>query len=303
MSIVVPAYRAAATLQACVDSLLRHRTSAVFEVMVCASADSEGELPRLPNDPRLKVLSKVPRLSAAAARNWAVRETRGSAIAFVDADVVVDDGWLDGLVAASGRTRAVAGSVRNGTPNSRVGTAEYLLQFVDLHPGRPAGRLHFGATCNLYLPRDLWESHGPFPEDMDGGEDTLLTAALGAEDRFVFQPAASVSHLNRVEVGAFARHQYEFGRFSARLARRGPGHAGGPLRQTLQRHGALAPFAAAGKVCWVLVRAGSLGRGTLGDAMRSLPLLVLGALAWGGGLMAEGMRERRTGRSRVHNRR
>ena len=54
-SVIVPAYRATATLDRCVRSLLAQRFDAGFEVIVVASADAEPELPALANDARLTV--------------------------------------------------------------------------------------------------------------------------------------------------------------------------------------------------------------------------------------------------------
>lgn len=290
VSVVVPAYGSGATLQRCVDSLLRQDFNGSFEILVCASADTEDSLPNLRSDPDLRILRRVPRMGAAAARNLAAAEAAGGAIAFTDADVVVAVDWLERLVEASRGVRCVGGAVVNGTPDSTVGTAEYLLQFLDLHPRRPPERVHFGATCNLYLPRELWAVEGPFPEDLDGGEDTILTARLRREGKFAFEPSAVVTHLNRTGFREFVRHQYEFGKFSARLARLGRDHAATQLRQRLQSHPALAPVAAAGKLGWVLYRAFVSDRTLVRPVVRSFPVLVAGVLAWGAGLFVEGIR-------------
>ena len=291
VSVVVPAYQADATLHACVASLLRQNFRGSFEVVVCASADTVHGLPQLGTDPRLRLITHVPRLGAAAARNRAAAQARGEGIAFTDADVVVREDWLQRLVDASGGRRCVAGAVRNGTPHSLIGSAEYLMQFIDLHPNRRPRSVHFGATCNLFLPRVLWVSMGPFPEDMDGGEDTLMTARLIKEDLFVFEREALVFHLNRTRFNDFLRHQYAFGCFSARLARRGPGLGGSTLRQTLQTHAALAPVAAVAKICWIYFRAVTLGRTLALTALRCFPLILLGVGAWGVGLFVESIRQ------------
>ncbi|HUC36664.1 MAG TPA: glycosyltransferase family A protein, partial [Acidimicrobiales bacterium] len=125
ISVVVPAYRAS-TLSECLAGILEQHTSEPFEVVVALSSDLGSEPPAIPSDPRLRVLSHVPRLGAAAARNRAVAASRGRLIAFTDADVMVSRDWLAGLSNASGGTYCVAGSVLNGTPRSAAGTVEYL---------------------------------------------------------------------------------------------------------------------------------------------------------------------------------
>ena len=284
-SIVVPAYRAERTLGRTVESLLAQELEAAYEVVVVASADAEDELPRLAPDPRLRVITSVPRLGAAAALNRGASGSRGELIAFTDADVVAPPNWLERLIEASRGDRCAAGSVLNGTPRSPAGTAEYLIQFLDLHPRRPARTAWHGATCNLLLPRPLWNRWGPFPEDMDGGEDTLLTLRLREQGRFVFAPDAPVIHLNRTAPTAMLAHQYRFGRFTARLARRGRVKLR-PLTSRWQ----LAPVAVAGRLVSTYARVAAWYAGGRLWAFALMPLVVAGLVSWGVGLMVEGRR-------------
>jgi glycosyltransferase involved in cell wall biosynthesis len=292
LSVIVPAYRAEATLGRCVEAILGQRTDAAFEVIVVASADTAATLPRLTPDDRLRVIEHVPRVSAAAARNLGVREATGAALAFTDADVVVPATWLDALVAASdGLTSVVAGSVENGTPDSAAGTSEYLVQFLDLVPGRPVASVDHGATCNLLVPRARWRDYGPFPEDLGGGEDTLLTQAAHRDGRLIFAPEAAVVHLNRTTVRAVLGHQWEFGRFTARLARRSP-----ELRYGwLQRSPLLAPVAVIARLVSLAWRSTAWLPGQSGRLVKLSPLLAAALVAWGAGLAAEGVLLRRAG--------
>lgn len=295
VSIVVPAYRADATIGRCLAGLLEQDFPGGYEIVLCISADHPGELPSLEEHHRLKVLTHVPRLGAAAARNRAAAEARGRLIAFTDADVVADTGWLGRLVSAADFKPCVAGSVVNGTPESTIGTAEYLLEFVDLHPARNPEAVHFGATCNLILERVLWEEAGPFPEDLEGGEDTLLTMELRARGLFTFAPEAAVRHMNRTRLFAFLRHQFHFGRFTARLAVMDGLYAGGLLRATLTRYAALAPLAAVSRIGWVYWRLAALDRRLFVRSIRCLPGVAAGSFAWGAGLVAQRVRERGSG--------
>lgn len=286
VSVVVPAYRSNETLPACVSALLAQTYPGSFEVVVCVSADSREDLPALPADPCLRVLTHVPRLPAAAARNRAVGVARGKSIAFTDADVIVPPRWLEELTEASEGEVCAAGSVINGTPESLVGTAEYLMEFLDLHPRRRAAAARYGATCNLLVPRRLWDRYGPFPEDMFGGEDTVFTVAMRKDGLFTFAPRACVTHLNRTSFRRFITHQYDFGSFTSRLARRPPDYIGGGLvRATV-----FAPFAAIAKLAWVYLRVTTVDSRSLPGAVRCLPVIAAGVLSWATGLFVEGLR-------------
>lgn len=292
VSVIVPSYRAEATLERTVASLLAQELSGTFEVLVSASADTADELPRLPEDPRLRVISHVPRSRAAAARNRAVAQATGRLLAFTDADVLAPPDWLARLVGASeGGTRCVAGSVLNGTPDSAAGTVEYLVEFLDLHPNRPPATAWHGATCNLLVPRTLWEELGPFPEDMGGGEDTLLTVRARSAGRFVFAPEAPVLHLNRTSWPVVIRHHLQIGRFAAHLGRR----SRYKLRP-LVRYTPLAPIAAVGRVVSLYARAAAWDRRLFLRALVLSPMVLVTLGAFGVGLTLEGLRIDRAGR-------
>jgi glycosyltransferase involved in cell wall biosynthesis len=286
VSIIVPAYRAdPATLRRCLESVLSQRFDGEFEVILSVSADTPEELPLVDDHPRLTVLTHVPRLNAAAARNRAVLVARGTMLAFTDADAVAEPDWVARLVDASRGRLCVAGAVRNGTPESAAGTVEYLVEFLDLSPRRPPATLWHGATCNLLLPRHLWERHGPFAEDILGGEDTLLTVATRREGVFAFAPRAVVTHLNRTRTLTVLAHQRAIGRYSAQLGRRSPYRL-----RALVRYTALAPLAVVARVASLYLRLAAWERPLLLRALRLGPLVVLAFLWWGAGLAAEGLR-------------
>jgi glycosyltransferase involved in cell wall biosynthesis len=294
VSVLIPAYRAARTLAPCVRSVLDQELEVPFEVIVVASADLADDLPRLAAHDQLRVEGVVPRLAAATARNRAAALASGDVLVFLDADVVAPPGWLAALVGASrsaGGTDVVAGAVANGTPGSVVGTAEYLVQFSELAPAlAPADH---GATCNLLVPRARWDELGPFPEDMGGGEDTLLTISARRHGRFRFEPAAAVVHLNRTALREVLAHQRAFGRFTAHLADRCPDL---PHRRLL-RTPVLVPVATAGRIVAVGRRAARLRRSTPLDP-RCIPVAVAALLAWGFGLLEVTWGSRRSPRRR-----
>ena len=283
VSIVVPAYRADATLAPCVESLLAQRFGGRFEVVVVANADEPDGLPALPPDPALRVIPRTPRIPAAAARNLGVACAQGSAIAFTDADVIAPPDWLERLTAARTGDSCVAGSVANGTPESVWGTVEYLVEFFDLSPARPHPPRH-GATCNLLVPRAAWETHGPFPEWMGGCEDTLLTTRVRESGGLRFAPDAAVSHLNRQGVRAVLAHQRFKGATHARLAvalGEVPAH---PVANGLE--------ATVRRVAYLYRRMAAWAPAELGRALRLAPLVLAAFGAWGTGLIAESRRLR-----------
>jgi len=293
VSVVVPAFRAAGTLLACVAALLEQDAEFAYEIIVVQSGDDDADFVDLADDERVRAIRQTPRLSSAAARNLGAARARGDAIAFTDADAIADPTWLRTIARAAGDAAVcVAGSVVNGTPQSATGTAEYLVAFLDLHPARPVEGAWHGATCNLFVPLAVWHEYGPFAEDMLGGEDTLFTAALHEHGRFRFCPTARVAHLNRTDPRAVVARQYTYGRWTARAARRGPYHHG-----RLVRRPALAPVLGLGRLVWVYSRAWRRMRLAPWQLVRTVPVVSAALTAWVAGVAREGVRlDRRRGR-------
>jgi len=285
--VIVPAYRAGETLSACVHSLIAQRFSGSFEVIVVASADSAPELPALQAHRAVTCVQRIPRVPAAAARNLGAGASHGRALAFIDADVIASRDWLQELHAASRGRLCVAGAIANGTPGSIPGTVEYLVEFFDLSPARTEPSEH-GATANLLLPRVLWERYGPFPEDMNGCEDTLLTRQLLDHGLLCFAPRAVVHHTNRRRMRTVLSHQYALGGSHARLAHAQNALASSPVQDAL---------ATLERIRYLYRM---LARWTPGENRRAqmlAPLLVAGFCAWGAGLSLESRRIRRSLRS------
>lgn len=87
ISVVIPAYNAAATLGRALDSV-RAQTLRVAEVLVVddGSADGTAELVRARGDLPVRLIAAGQRGGAARARNLGIAEARADYIAFLDAD-------------------------------------------------------------------------------------------------------------------------------------------------------------------------------------------------------------------------
>jgi glycosyltransferase involved in cell wall biosynthesis len=287
-SIVVPAFDAADHLSRCVASLCAQRGESSFEIIVVVSGDEGDDLDyadQLPVDPRLTVLVHRPRLSAAEGRNLGVTQAGGDTLVFTDADVVAQEGWLAALVTASAGHRCVAGAVVNGTPRSWAGTTEYMVEFLDLHPGRPPETIWHGATCNLAVPRSLWEAYGPFVDASSsikevGSADTTFTLQASADGRLDFCPAARVVHMNRTGLPTVLRHQVMLGRCAAVLARRSPTY---PHRRLVTRSWAV-PLVVGARWLSLWRRLLTWRIGLAPRALVLTPYLVAALAAWGKGL-------------------
>lgn len=101
VSIILPAYQAAATLDRAIDSLVR-QTFSDLEIIVVDDGSTDGTFAtasaRAVAEPRLRVL-RQPNRGASAARNAGLAEARGEWIGFLDSDDWFDTGFLASLLA------------------------------------------------------------------------------------------------------------------------------------------------------------------------------------------------------------
>jgi GT2 family glycosyltransferase len=292
VSVIIPTLGLRPTLEDTIASVLAQDYPGAVEVLIVLSAPSEAELARLPARPGVSVITRVPALSAPGARNVAIGEATGDLFVFTDDDAMAEPGWLRTLVQAAHTGLAASGSVVNGTPESAVGTCEYLLDRLECYPGRPATHTPWhGDTVNFIMPRAVWDAHGPFRENKRGadgrtigGSDTDLTSRLRRAGLFAFAPEARVIHLNRTRARAMVSGQYGRGRSAAYLGRSDIDHPWSGLL----RHPILAPVAAAARVFSVYRRCARWAPELWWRAVRLFPLLAVALGAWGAGLAREG---------------
>ena len=108
VSVIIPAYRCAATLRQAIDSALLQEVP--LEILVlddCSGEDIEGIVRSYGDEPRLRYLKNEKNLGAAATRNRGVKLATGDYVAFLDADDWWEEDKLKKQMEALRRTGAV----------------------------------------------------------------------------------------------------------------------------------------------------------------------------------------------------
>ena len=195
VSVILPFYNRAATLERCVRSVLA-QSFADFEIVAVddAATDDSARVLEAIRDPRIRVLRHGTNRGPAAARNTAMQSASGSVFAFIDSD----DEWLTGKLAAQL-------ALLDGPPGCDLCGCEYWLVENDAQirvalpqPASWAEVLHtkceLGNGTTLAVRRESAEAVGPFDERLRVYEDWDWVLRLVQRFRFsvIAEPLARV---------------------------------------------------------------------------------------------------------------
>ena len=226
-------------LDRCLEALAEV-TYAPFEVVVVDNAPSTRETlavvrQRSGVDARVRYVREL-RPGLSCARNRGLGEALGELVAFTDDDVVVDPGWLDGVVRGFARSPSVA-CVTGLVPSARLDNAEqrYFDRRVswavsctprryDPHADLQASPLYpyaagqFGTGANFAFRTAVLRALGGFDEALGagapagGGEDLdVFVRTILAGHVIAYEPAAIVWHEHRAELGQLRRQLFNYG--------------------------------------------------------------------------------------------
>lgn len=167
----------------------------------------------------------------AAARNTGLAEVQTSFVAFVDSDVHACGPWLPTVLAHFDDPGVAVVAPRvlglEETRDSWVARYESARSSLDLgpHPAvvRPRGRVSYvPSACLVARVAALGDG---FDERMEVAEDVdLVWRVVAAGGRVRYEPAATVRHDHRVDVGRWLGRKYFYGTGAGLLAERHGGH-------------------------------------------------------------------------------
>lgn len=226
LSVVVPAYNAAATVDEQLQALSAQVWSQPWEVIVVNNrcTDNTVEIARSFSArlPALRVVDAFARAGAAYAMNAGVRAARGDALAFCDADDVVADGWVAAMGEGLTQHRFVSGPletkrlnrpwIMRNRPNAQAsGVQSYTY---------PPFLQHAGAG-NMGMRREVYDMVGGFDESLETLFDTdFCWKAQLRGVRLVALPDAVVHVRHRDRARALLRQARKYAECDVALYKR-----------------------------------------------------------------------------------
>jgi GT2 family glycosyltransferase len=217
VSVVVCAYNAERTMEACLASLecLNYPD---YEVIVVNDGSTDGTLAIAEGFAYCRIISQQNK-GLGVARNVGAEAATGEIVAYTDSDCVADPDWLTYLVAKM----ETAALVACGGPNFPPPEESLVPAAVAVSPGGPTHVLlsddvaeHI-AGCNMAFRRDILLRMGGFdPIYRAAGDDVdICWRFQDAGYTIGFSPAAVVWHFRRNTVKAYIGQQRGYGKAEA----------------------------------------------------------------------------------------
>jgi glycosyltransferase involved in cell wall biosynthesis len=251
VSVIVPVYNGAKTIEDCLQSLLAldyPREKVELLVVDNASTDRTPELLRRHGD-TLRIVFEQKR-GPAAARNKGLRHAQGEVVAFTDADCVVDRRWLQFLVGPlqDSHTGIVGGKILAKRPYNFI--EKFGEQIHDHDAAINLYRPPYVITMNWASRRKILKEFN-FDEALRRGEDGDLSYRIfQAGYGFVYQPDAVIYHQNESSLAGLFKEGFQHGFYAVPVIKKH--HAF--VRQFGHRRFSRASYQALAASLWSYVR-------------------------------------------------
>lgn len=169
LSIIIPAYNAAKTIQECLESILVEK-NIPFEIIVVddGSTDTTSDLVKMISgqDKRVRLISQE-NAGVSVARNIGIRQAKGDYIMFVDADDKLDYDW--------GNIRNLVGTndvcIFSEKINNKISERELLKIIAGYQHSKV---LLSGPFSKVFRRKFLLDNRIDFNEKIINGEDMLF---------------------------------------------------------------------------------------------------------------------------------
>ncbi|KJU83079.1 glycosyl transferase family 2 [Candidatus Magnetobacterium bavaricum] len=226
VSVIVPAYNAAATIGKCMEGLFRQTFNRDdYEVIVVDDGSEDATVKCLGGFP--VKLYRQPNRGPAAARNHGAGGASGDILLFTDSDCVCDQSWIQEMLKPfeTPNIAAVKGVYRNAQTSltSRFAQVEFEERYELL---KKSAFIDMVDTYSAAIKREVFEGIGGFDEGFPraNNEDTELSYRLcAAGHKMVFNPNAIVYHLNHpASILKYARQKFWRGYWRMVVYRRYP---------------------------------------------------------------------------------
>jgi len=217
LTVLITSFNARSTIEPCLDSLRKQRADRHFEIILVDSGTDQTAEFVADCYPEVRLMHFPGRLYCGDARNRGISEARAPLVAFLDADCIVRENWLEAIFEAHRHPNlAVAGSVHNGS-HSLASWAYYFCEFNLWIPAQDPHQIREAPGCALSIKRAAFDLFGPFPEGSYCSDTVFHWRMQAAGEQVLFWPAIAVYHTYRTGWGRLLSHISEHRRHFAMM--------------------------------------------------------------------------------------
>lgn len=225
-SVIVPAYNASETIDACLKALL-HQTvpRSDYEIIVVDDGATDRTREVVEGYAGVRLLSQ-PHRGPAAARNLGVSQAKGEFLLFTDADCVPTEDWIEVI------TQPFADPEIVGVKGVyRTSQKELMARFVQIEYENKYDKMSkekyidFVDTYSAAYRKTVFANNRGFDPifPMASGEDVEFSYRLAREGhKMVFVPGAIVCHRHVDSVSGYWRRKYHVGYWRVMMYRKHP---------------------------------------------------------------------------------
>lgn len=226
VSVIIPVRDQPDDLLDCLKALENVRYPGDKFEIIMVDDSSREKLEKVVTNPGIKIIRNEKSKGSAACRNIGAEAAKGEILAFLDADCIPGEDWLEEL--APFFQYAWAGGVGGYIDGygDRNPLERYEKTFSSLNMGSRLiieGKGESGfyvPTANLLVGREAFRSAGGFKEGMEVGEDVDFCWRLReCGYTLVYTPTGRVAHKHRNKLGKMLKRRFEYGTSEALLYR------------------------------------------------------------------------------------
>jgi len=294
ISVVIPSYNSENTISKCLDSLEDQSYTGDFEIIVVDSSYDRTPEIVVSAYPAIKLIHLNKRTDPGTARNIGIGQATWDLIAFLDADCVAANDWLERIAGAHESSYDIVGGiVRNSREKDNlVGCAGYMAEFRDFLPGRDRQEVTHIPTCNISYKKRIFRDFGLFQGEYYPQEDLIFNYGLWKQgERILLDPAIQVWHHHRSGLKDFLYHQNRIGKATSRVLRAIPLEGSFIARRPLLTT-CLAPFITLVKFVRTIRVFLRCQPKLIAERPLVLPVLALGLVCWAIGFVGSAYSEK-----------
>lgn len=216
-SIIVPVFNTANHLNSCIAALHGQDIPPDdYEFLMVDNNSTDGSPALLAKAEGIRVLHE-PKQGSYAARNCAIRQARGSVLAFTDSDCMPEPGWLRAIDAAfSAPCLQVVQGFRR--PLKSIGCLKLLSEYEHLKDqfifNSYLPDAYYGYTNNMAVRGEAFARYGPFMELPRGADTLFIQQVVKGEgcQAMTYSGSMAVVHAEMMNIMAYFRKMFIYGR-------------------------------------------------------------------------------------------